>query len=264
MQGDKKYVDQILEDDDGDLHFAIARFPSAAAEEEPESTAEPEVFEPNTTWEELQGVGAVGKGYGQAVGMHWDSKNAPTVLGRFFGYFCNGVPSGHGKLEYDGGDIFFGQVADGKPHGWGKQTLADGSQYWGLHESGHFGQTGGGVGVWANGKSGHTKHGLWDESDDSSPDGLLEELDEEDEQIETCFQTVEKAVESAGVAVQKAQEAITRQKASESTDQVLRQGVGQRAYEAMSLRLLFPQDSSAVAPGGVVERIEQRAATAPA
>ena len=209
-------------------------------------------------------MGSDGKGYGQAVGMQWDSKHAPTVLGRFFGYFCNGSPNGHGKLEYDGGGTYVGQMANGKPHGMGQQTLANGGHYWGLHECGYFGMTGGGVGVWGYGNSGQTTYGLWDEGDKSLPDGLLEVLDEEDERITTCFQKNDKAVQSADAAVQAAQEAIARQNASESADQVLRQGVGQRAYEAMSLRQLFPQGASAMAPGGVVERLEQRAATAPA
>ena len=203
------------------------------------------------------------KGYGQAVGMRWDSHGAPTVLGRYFGAFSNGVPDGHGRLEYEGGNIYEGMVANGQPHGMGKQLLANGGHYWGVHECGYYGLTGGGVGVWMYGISGQTTHGLWDESNDHLPDGLLEELDEGDERIEGCYERTKKAVESADAAAKKAQEAVARQTASESADQALKQGVGQRAYEAMSLRQLFPQNASAVAPGGVVERLERRAATAP-
>ena len=203
------------------------------------------------------------KGYGQAVGMRWDSHGAPTVLGRYFGAFSNGVPDGHGRLEYEGGNIYEGMVANGQPHGMGKQLLANGGHYWGVHECGYYGLTGGGVGVWMYGISGQTTHGMWDESNDQLPDGLLEELDEGDARIEGCYERTKKAVESADAAAKKAQEAVARQTASESADQALKQGVGQRAYEAMSLRQLFPQGASAVAPGGVVERLERRAATAP-
>ena len=193
------------------------------------------------------------KGYGQAVGMRWDSHGAPTVLGRYFGAFSNGVPDGHGRLEYEGGNIYEGMVANGQPHGMGKQLLANGGHYWGVHECGYYGLTGGGVGVWMYGISGQTTHGLWDESNDHLPDGLLEEIDEGDTRIEGCYERTKKAVESADAAAKKAQEAVARQTASESADQALKQGVGQRAYEAMSLRQLFPQNASAVAPGGVVE-----------
>ena len=268
LQGDGKSVDDILEDGEGNLHFAIGRWPTAG----PEPTAEPTLEEEPTheiEWAELQGVGPNEDGYGQAVGMLWDKKGAPAVFARYFGSLSNGLPNGYGKLELEEKGVYKGGVANGKPHGMGQHIMPDGATYWGIWEDGCFGRLGGGVGVWHYTTSDTTVHGMWYEGsdlerDEAAPIGLLEELSEDDARIETCYTETNAAVASADHAIKRAGEAIMKQHASASSDKALQKGVGQRAYEALSLRQLFPPESSALAKGGVVERLERRAATAPA
>ena len=262
MQGDGKSVEEILEDDDGNLHFAIGRWPTTQ-----QPTAE-ETLQPVMEWAEVQGVGADEDGYGQAVGMSWDKAGTPKVFARYFGHLSRGVPHGFGRLEQEEGGIYKGAVANGKPHGMGYYCRHNGDKYWGTWEAGCFGQVGGGVGVWQF-DEGDLVQGMWYEdaispAGEATAPGLLGELsEEEEEKIESCYKETEAAVSSAEHAIKQAGEAITRQNASARGDQALQKGVGKRAYEALSLRQLFPPNSSAVAKGGVVERLERRAATAP-
>jgi hypothetical protein len=266
VQGDGKSVDQILDDDDGTLHFAIGRWPTAAPDEA-EVAAESE-YVPETQWTELQGVDPEGSGYGQAVAVSWDSKGTPEVSARFFGSLSAGVPDGFGRLELGEAGTYMGAVVNGKPHGMGQLTKPNGDRYWGIWECGCYGQMGGGVGVWHWHGEEEAVCGRWYEGEDpegfeAQTPGLLELLQEDHEEVETCYTATEAAVKSAEQAIQRAGEAIRSKHASASSDQALQKDVGRRAYEAMSLRQLFPPGSSALAEGGVVDRMEQRAATKP-
>ena len=267
VQGDGKSVDEILFDDDNSLHFAIGRWPMVEPELEP--AAQSAKFEPEIEWAERQGPGEEEDGYGQAVGMCWNNAGVPTVFARYFGHFSSGVPDGFGKLELEEGGIYKGAVANGKPHGMGQRTCPNGDQYWGTWEAGCFGQVGGGVGVWHFAQGDQVVPGMWYEADispvgEETAHGLMGSLSEEDERIESCYTETEGAVTSADRAVKLAGEAVLKEHASASSDKALKKGVGQRAYETLSLRQLFPPGSSAVAAGGLVERLERRAATAPA
>ena len=267
VQGDGKSVDEILNDGDHTLHFAIGRWPTDGPELEP--AAESEEIEPEIEWAERQGVGPEEDGYGQAVGMCWNGAGLPKVFARFFGRLSSGKPDGFGRLELEEGGIYMGAVANGKQHGMGQLTCPNGDRYWGTWEAGCFGQVGGGVGVWHFAGEDQAVHGLWYEAatspagEETAP-GLMGSFREDDPQTESCYAKTEAAVKSAEHAVKLAGEAVMKQHASANSDQALRQGVGQRAYETLSLRQLFPPGSSAVAEGGLVERLERRAATAPA
>ena len=259
-------MDEILYDHDNNLQFAIGRWPTA--EPELETAAESETSEPELQWAERQGVGPEEDGYGQAVGMYWKA-GVPAVFARYFGHVSRGVPNGFGKLELEEGGIYKGAVANGKQHGMGQYTRPNGDRYWGIWESGCFGRVGGGVGVWHFTEEQEVVPGMWYEAaispagEDTAP-GLMGSFSEDDQRIESCYAETNAAVTSADSAVKLAGEAVMKEHASANSDQALKQGVGQRAYETLSLRQLFPPGSSAVSAGGVVERLERRAATAPA
>ena len=68
---------------------------------------------------------------------------------------------------------------------------------------------------------------------------------------------VEQVVEMAMHAAKLAEDAVKKQR----LDTAAQQGVGKRAYAATSLRRIFPEGSSAVVAGGVVERVERRRPT---
>ena len=81
-----------------------------------------------------------------------------------------------------------------------------------------------------------------------------DELEENDPQVDEMYAAVARVQACAQEAYKKGQDAVQGQR----LDNTLKQGVGQRAYAATSLRRLFPKDSSPLLPGGIVDRIERR------
>ena len=143
VQGDGESVDKILADPDGDLHFAVGCW-------ERESASKPvdddEQVAAGVSWEELQGLEEGGTGYGKALAMEWDERGHPTMVATYHGYFREGKPDGHGRVELEDGGCYLGQMHRGHSHGQGKSTYPDRAQYWGAFELDERGCTGGGVG----------------------------------------------------------------------------------------------------------------------